>query len=69
MSERSARDVVSRLRRISVLSNSSKLDNTTIQKLNELDSFNECSMFIKSQLRRALCLYLEHESESPSSNP
>lgn len=62
MSTRSARDVVSRLRRVIGLLGSDSLDSTSVSKLNEVAAFNECSLFIKSQLRRSVNLYLEYSS-------
>ena len=63
MSIRSARDVVSRLRRVVRLLGSDSLDITSLSELSEVDSFNNCSMFIKSQLRRSVNLYLEYANK------
>ena len=63
MSTRSARDVVSRLRRVVGLLGSDSIDSTSISKLNDITAFDECSMFIKSQLRRSVHLYLEYSSK------
>ena len=60
MSKRSAKDVVSRLKRVVGLLGSDTLDSTSVSKLNEVAAFDECTMFIKSQLRRSVALYLEY---------
>ena len=61
MSDRSARDSVSRLKRVLRIISQEKIDSTTITKLNETDEFQNLSIFIKSQLRRAVALYQEFE--------
>lgn len=63
MSKRSAKDVVSRLKRVVGLLGSDTLDSTSVSKLNEVDAFDECTMFIKSQLRRSVVLYLEYSNK------
>lgn len=63
MSKRSAKDVVSRLKRVVGLLGSDTLDSTSVSKLNEVAAFDECTMFIKSQLRRSVALYLEYSSK------
>lgn len=60
MGARSARDVVSRLRRVVIMLGTDALDDTSVLKLNDVATFDECSMFIKSQLRRSVNLYLEY---------
>ena len=60
MGARSAKDVVSRLKRVVGLLGSDTLDSTSVSKLNEVAAFDECTMFIKSQLRRSVALYLEY---------
>ena len=59
MSERSARDTVSRIKRALRIASGVTVDTTTIDKLNEAPEFLKLSMFIKSQLRRAIALYQE----------
>lgn len=59
MSERSARDTVSRIKRALRIASGVTVDTTTIDKLNEAPEFLKLSMFIKSQLRRAITLYQE----------
>jgi len=63
MSKRSAKDVVSRLKRVVGLLGSDTLDSTSVSKLNEVAAFDECTMFIKSQLRRSVTLYLEYSNK------
>ena len=60
MGARSAKDVVSRLKRVVGLLGSDTLDSTSVSKLNEVAAFDDCTMFIKSQLRRSVALYLEY---------
>lgn len=60
MGTRSARDVVSRLKRVVGMLGTDVLDDASVLKLNEVDAFDECSMYIKSQLRRSINLYLEY---------
>lgn len=60
MGTRSARDVVSRLKRVVGMLGTDVLDDASVLKLNEVDAFDECSMYIKSQLRRSVNLYLEY---------
>lgn len=59
MSERSARDTVSRIKRALRVVSGDSVDTTTLEKLNETPEFLKLSMFIKSQLRRAVTLYQE----------
>ena len=59
MTERSARDVVSRCKRIQKITNSDDLECCTESILIECEDYSECSSFIKSQLKRALVLYYE----------
>lgn len=60
MSSRSARDVVSRLKRVINMIGSNSFDKNSIVILNDVEAFDSCSMYIKSQLRRSVTLYLEH---------
>lgn len=59
MSQRAAKDVISRCKRLCKILNSTKIENTTIEKLNNNTEFLDKSMFIKSQLRRACTLWIE----------
>jgi len=59
MSTRSAKDVLSRCRRICKYIDSNDIDSKTIDLLNSNAAFNNQTMFIKSQLRRAVVLWNE----------
>ena len=59
MSERSAKDTVSRLKRALRIASKDSFDTSTIEKLNAAPEFLKLSIFIKSQLRRAITLYQE----------
>ena len=59
LSQRAAKDVISRYKRIIKLLNIDEIDTFTIEKLNTNAEFVETSMFIKSQLRRACSLWNE----------
>ena len=59
LSNRSAHDVMSRLKRVLSLTNQSKVTNKTLALLDEVEEFNACSSFVKSQLRRSVRLYNE----------
>lgn len=56
---RSSRDVCSRLKRVVNILNIEEINEQTIQKLNTNDEFNTFSISVKSQLRRAVKLYLK----------
>lgn len=60
LSVRSAKDVLSRCRRICSFLSISKFDANTSNDLNDNMSFIAQSMFIKSQLRRAVSLWNEY---------
>ncbi len=59
LGDKSARDVISRLRRISSILNKEDLRMISPKELEATDSFQNCSMSVKSQLKRALTLYNE----------
>ena len=61
MSERSTRDTVSRIKRALRIISKDSVETSTIEKLNASPEFLKLSMFIKSQLRRAVALYQEFE--------
>lgn len=61
MSTRSAKDVISRIKRVKKIISSSEINESTLEKLQSTDSFLELSMFIKSQLKRAVMLSLEYQ--------
>ncbi len=60
ISVRSAKDVLSRCRRICSFLSISEFDANTTNDLNENKSFIAQSTFIKSQLRRAVSLWNEY---------
>ena len=59
MSIRSARDTVSRLKRVLRIVDENSISLRTTDKLNRTTEFVNSSIFIKSQLRRAVTLYQE----------
>ncbi|MBQ3530210.1 MAG: hypothetical protein IJA47_06955 [Oscillospiraceae bacterium] len=61
MGARSAKDVVSRCGRISRLLGNNELRADTIELLKANDEFQNSSTFIRSQLKRAVSLYIEFE--------
>jgi hypothetical protein len=63
MSNRSERDVVSRLRRVVNLLGEEVIDEASVEKLNENSTFDDFSMYIKSQLRRSVKLYMEYSAQ------
>lgn len=58
MSERSARDVISRSRRALVIVKQKEINSDTMKLLTVSTEFANCSMSIKSQLKRAVTLYM-----------
>ncbi len=60
MSVRSARDVVSRSRRALAITGQKSVDSKSMDLLTESGEFIECSISIKSQLKRAVTLYMEY---------
>lgn len=61
MSIRSAKDVISRCGRVCRMLNIDSIDSDTLKNLQSNDKFEESSMFIKSQLKRAVTLYNEFD--------
>lgn len=61
MSIRSAKDVISRCGRVCRMLNIDSIDSDTLENLQSNDKFEESSMFIKSQLKRAVTLYNEFD--------
>ena len=61
MSMRSAKDVISRCRRVLKMIEESSLSSSSIDELQERLSFCNCSIFVKSQLLRAVHLWIEYE--------
>ncbi len=63
MSLRSAKDVLSRYSRICKMLNLTDFNNDTLSLLTNCKHFNQCSMFVKSQLKRTITLYLEFKNQ------
>ena len=61
MSNRSAKDVISRKGRVLRMLGTDEIDANTLEKLLICDQFNGSSMFIKSQLKRTVALYMEYK--------
>lgn len=59
MGERSARDVLSRLKRVIKITNATDVDENTVALLEICEEFANASSFIKSQLKRSVILYTE----------
>lgn len=61
-SERSSRDVQSRLKRAMSLSGGEEVTPKTLARLEDNTEFRELSMSVKSQIRRAVKFYQEYLS-------
>ena len=61
MVARSAKDVVSRCSRVNRLLEIEELGVDTIELLKDNDEFQNSSTFIRSQLKRAVSLYIEFQ--------
>ncbi len=61
MTSRSAKDVLSRYGRVCKILNVEMLDDNSSQELIDSKKYIESSMFIKSQLKRTITLYLEYK--------
>lgn len=59
MGARSAKDVVSRCARVNRLLSLEELEENTIGLLKENNDFQNSSTFVRSQLKRAVSLYIE----------
>jgi hypothetical protein len=59
MSERAAKDVLSRCGRVCRILNIDQLDDMTLLELQETREFQKSSAFVKPQLKRAVTLHLE----------
>lgn len=57
--ERSARDVCSRLKRVCVLLGQENAENCNIDDLENNDDFKALTMSVRSQLRKSVKLFLE----------
>ena len=62
MTARSAKDVVSRCGRVNRLLGVEELGENVIDLLKENDKFQNSSTFIRSQLKRAVSLYIEFQT-------
>ena len=60
MSTRAAKDVISRCKRICKMCDATSIDAVSLENLEGCAEFAEKSMFIKSQLKRALALRSEY---------
>ena len=63
LSQRAAKDVVSRCKRVCKILNTRDIEISTIEKLNTNLEFAEKSVFVKSQMRRACNLWVEFGGE------
>ena len=63
MGARSAKDVISRCGRVSRMLAIEEIDEKVISSLIENGDFQSSSTFVKSQLKRAVSLYLEFSTE------
>jgi hypothetical protein len=63
MGERSARDVISRCKRVCKMLNSDIITDETANNLLNCKEYEDSSMFVKSQLKRAITLWLEFIGE------
>lgn len=59
LTERSAKDVISRCKRIQRATKTDSLSNCTLHLLTQCEEYSDYSLYIKSQLKRALVLYNE----------
>ncbi len=66
MGDRSSKDVISRLKRVVKISNlnSNNLEMITIESLESSKDYSCLSIYIKSQLKRAVVLYNEFENRN-----
>lgn len=63
LSYRSASDVISRCKRINKLMQNDCIDEKTVSLLVEASDYDNMSAYIKSQLKRAVALYLEFDKK------
>lgn len=61
MSDRSARDVISRQNRVIRIINSDSIKEDSLEQLVASEQFQQLSMYIKSQLKRTVALALEYQ--------
>lgn len=58
---RSAKDVVFRINRVKTLLNSEEISEQSISELEGIEDFVNCTVSIKSQMRRAIRLLCEYQ--------
>ncbi len=63
MSQRSAKDVISRCKRICKILCIEKIELDSSEKLLQNDEYKANSMFVKSQLKRAATLFMEFKED------
>ena len=63
MSQRSAKDVISRCKRVCKILGIEKIDLDSAEKLLQNDEYKANSMFVKSQLKRAITLFTEFKED------
>ena len=63
MNQRSAKDVVSRYKRVCKILGVEKINSGSFNKLLQNDEYKINSMFVKSQLKRAVTLFSEFKEE------
>jgi hypothetical protein len=63
MSVRSARDVLSRKKRVEYLLGIDSFDDNTLVVLLENEDYQDLSIYIRSQLKRAVSLVLEYQDK------
>ena len=61
MSDRSARDVISRQNRVKKIIGSDSIKEDTLELLVANEQFQQLTMYIKSQLKRTVALALEYQ--------
>ena len=61
MSNRSAKDVISRTKRVGKIIASQNITGKTLEELQSNPDYLRLSVFVKSQLKRATMLFLEYE--------
>lgn len=64
MSVRSARDVLSRKKRVEYLLGIDTFDDNTLVVLLENEDYQDLSIYIRSQLKRAVSLVLEYQEKT-----
>lgn len=62
-SERSAKDVVCRCKRVNRIINKNDINTQTLTSLIESEIYENMSTYVKSQLKRAITLYLEFKGK------